>query len=304
MPKFRLGLVGAGRMGKTHLRALAASEIVEVVAITEAAEPVRATLSGFNGRVFSELSGMLAEVDLDGVLVVAPSGSHLDIVTQVASAGLPILCEKPCGLVAADAVAAAQIAEANAVLLQVAYWRRFVPELQRLKARIDSGALGEVYCILCYQWDQDLPMAAFRAKSGGIFVDMGVHEFDQLRWLSGQAVTRLQTTVATAASAPAVPGDVESAAALCTLSGGGTGIISLGRRHAPGDMCRVEVFGTAGVEACAFLSPETGEETFLHALMLQAEGFASWVRGGSAAGATATDAIAALELAAQASLAL
>jgi myo-inositol 2-dehydrogenase / D-chiro-inositol 1-dehydrogenase len=302
MPKFRLGLVGAGRMGRTHLRALAASEIVEITAITESSEPARAALSGFKGRVFAELSGMLTEADLDGVLVVAPSGSHLGIVTEVASAHLPILCEKPCGLVVADAVAAARIAEANAVPLQVAYWRRFVPELQRLKAKIESGALGEVYCILCYQWDQELPMAAFRAKSGGIFIDMGVHEFDQLRWLSGQAVTRLQTAAATIASVPAVPGDVESAAVLCTLSGGGTGIISLGRRHAPGDMCRVEVFGTAGVEVCPFLSPETGEETFLHALMLQAEGFASWVRGGSAAGATATDAIAALELAERASI--
>jgi myo-inositol 2-dehydrogenase / D-chiro-inositol 1-dehydrogenase len=302
MSKFKLGLVGAGRMGKTHLRALAASDMVEVTAITEASSAVRATLSGFNGHVFAELSGMLAEADLDGILVAAPSGSHLDIVTQVASTGLPILCEKPCGLVTADAVVAAQIAKANAVLLQIAYWRRFVPELQRLKARIDSGALGEIYCILCYQWDQDLPMAAFRAKSGGIFVDMGVHEFDQLRWLSGQAVTRLQMTVATAASVPPVPGDAESAAVLCTLSGGGTGVISLGRKHAPGDMCRVEVFGTGGVEACPFLSPETGEETFLHALMRQAEGFASWARGGSAGGASATDAIAALELAERASL--
>ena len=301
MGKFKLGLVGAGRMGKTHLRALARSEIVEIVAITEASEAVRATLAGFGGTVVAELGSMLAQADLEGVLVAAPSDSHLDIVTQVASARLPILCEKPCGLVAADAQAAAQIAESNNVRLQVAYWRRFVPELQRLKARIDQGALGQIYCILCYQWDQELPAAAFRAKSGGIFVDMGVHEFDQLRWLSGQAVTQLQAAVATAAWAPAVLGDAESAAVLCTLSGGGTGVISLGRRHAPGDICRVEVFGTEGVEACTFLDPATSEETFLQALMLQAEGFASWVRGGDAAGATAADAVAALELAETAS---
>ena len=297
MAKFRLGLLGAGRMGKTHLRALAASEVVEIVAITEASEAVRATLTGFDGKVFPELNGMLNEGGLEGVLVAAPSGKHLEIVTQVASADLPILCEKPCGLTVADAVAAADVAARRGVPLQVAYWRRFVPELQHLKAKIDSGALGRIYCVVCYQWDQDLPAAAFRAKSGGIFIDMGVHEFDQLRWLSGQAVTRVQAAAATTAAAPAVPGDAESAAVLCTLSGGGTGIISLGRRHAPGDICRVEVFGTDGVESCSFLSPETGEETFLTALMLQAEGFASWARGASAAGATAADAVAALELA-------
>jgi len=288
-------------MGKTHLRALARSETVEVVAVTETSEAVRTSLSGYSGRVFGELASMLAEAALDGVLVAAPSAIHLDIVTQVASAHLPILCEKPCGLAAADAAAAARIAEASGVRLQVAYWRRFVPELQRLKARIECGALGEIYCILCYQWDEDLPTAAFRAKSGGIFIDMGVHEFDQLRWLSGQEVTRVQATVARVASVPAVPGDAESAAVLCTLSGGGTGIVSLGRKHAPGDICRVEVFGREGAVACPFLGPEGGEETFLHALMLQAEGFASWVQGGSAAGATAADAMAALELAEQAS---
>jgi myo-inositol 2-dehydrogenase/D-chiro-inositol 1-dehydrogenase len=276
------------------------SEIVEIVAITEASAAVRAALTGFDGAVFAELGRMLTEVDLDGVLVAAPSGSHREIVAQVASAHLPILCEKPCGLIAADAVAASRMAERHGVLLQVAYWRRFVPELQRLKAKIDCGGLGQIYCVLCYQWDQDLPAAAFRAGSGGIFVDMGVHEFDQLRWLSGQAVTRLHAVAAAAAAAPPVAGDAESAAVLCALSGGATGMVSLGRRHAPGDICRVEVFGTDGVEVCAFLSPETGEETFLQALMLQAEGFASWVRGGKAAGATATDAIAALELAEQA----
>jgi myo-inositol 2-dehydrogenase/D-chiro-inositol 1-dehydrogenase len=284
-------------MGKTHLRALAQAETVEVVATTEASEAARATLNGLGGTVYSELGRMLAEADLDGVLVAAPSGSHLDIVTLVASARLPILCEKPCGLAAADAAAAARIAEAHDVLLQIAYWRRFVPELQSLKCRIDSGALGQIYCILCYQWDQDVPAAAFRAKSGGIFIDMGVHEFDQLRWLSGQSVTQLKAVVATAASAPAVPGDAESAGVLCTLNGGCTGIISLGRRHPPGDICRVEVFGTEGVEICPFLNPQDGEETFLQALRLQAEGFASWVRGGSAGGATAADAVAALELA-------
>jgi myo-inositol 2-dehydrogenase/D-chiro-inositol 1-dehydrogenase len=301
MRKFRLGLVGAGRMGKTHLRALARSEAVEIVAIAEASEVVRTTVTGFDGAVFAELGRMLAEADLEGVLVAAPSGSHLAIVTEVATAGLPILCEKPCGLVAADAVAAAKIAEAHHVLLQVAYWRRFVPELQRLKARIDRGALGQIYSILCYQWDQDLPAAAFRAKSGGIFIDMGVHEFDQLRWLSGQAVTGLQAAVATTGWAPAVSGDAESAAVLCSLSEGGTGVISLGRRHSAGDICRVEVFGTEGAESCAFLNPDTGEETFFQALMLQAEGFASWVNGGSASGATAADAVAALDLAERAS---
>ena len=88
---------------------------------------------------------------------------------------------------------------------------------------------------------------------------------------------------------------------LCTLSGGSNALVSLGRRFPLGDVCRVEVFGTRDAEDCRFLWPPDGESVFLQALQRQAEGFADWVRGGEATGATAADAVAALEAAEQAS---
>ena len=117
-------------------------------------------------------------------------------------------------------------------------------------------------------------------SSGGIFVDMGVHEFDQIRWLSGQEFSRLDVAVASVTAAP------ESAQVLCTLSGGSTALVSLGRRFALGDVCRVEAFGTHDAEDCRFLWPPDGERVFLDALRRQAEAFAAWVRGGAATGAT------------------
>jgi myo-inositol 2-dehydrogenase/D-chiro-inositol 1-dehydrogenase len=302
MTLFRLGLVGAGRMGRVHLRALSSSDTVRVVAVAEPSETARAGLGDI--AIHADVAAMLRAGGLDGVLIAAPSTLHLGLVAQIAAAGLPILCEKPCGIAADQAREAAALADRHKVKLQIAYWRRFVPALRRLRQRIADGELGAVYFLASYQWDGEPPAARFRANSGGIFVDMGVHEFDQIRWLSGQELVELDAAVASVASDPPVARDAESAQVLCTLSGGSTAFVSLGRRFRLGDVCRVEVFGTRDAEDCRFLWPPDGEQVFLDALQRQAEGFSAWVRGGPAEGATAADAVAALQAAERASVAL
>ena len=177
-------------MGRVHLRALSASDVVRVVAVADPSVAARDMLHDAGVELHADAEAMLRAAGLDGVLVAAPSTLHLSLVAQIAAAGLPILCEKPCGITADQAREAAEIAERHAVKLQVAYWRRFVPALQRLRQRIADGELGALYFLACYQWDGEPPSARFDASSGGIFVDMGVHEFDQIRWLSGQEFSR------------------------------------------------------------------------------------------------------------------
>ena len=133
---------------------------------------------------------------------------------------------------------------------------------------------------------------------------MGVHEFDQVRWLTGQDLGSLSGVAATLADDPGVSGDVDSAEVLVTLSGGTVGLVSLGRHHPAGDMARAEVFGTGGTARCDFLDPADGERAQLSALFAQAEDFAVMARGGPGTGATAADAIAALEAAERASAAI
>ena len=230
--------------------------------------------------------------ELDGVLVAAPSTLHLGLVTRIAAAGLPILCEKPCGVTAQQAREAAAIAAPRRVPAGglLATIRAGV---QRLRQRIMNGELEDLYLLACYQWDGEPPPSRFAAGSGGIVVDMGVHEFDQIRWLSGQEFVRLNSAFASVTAEP------ESAQMLCSLSRGSTALVSLGRRFPLGDVCRIEVFGTRDAEDCRFLWPPDGERVFLEALRCQAEAFAAWVQGGEPAGATAADAVAALAAAEQ-----
>jgi myo-inositol 2-dehydrogenase / D-chiro-inositol 1-dehydrogenase len=295
MPPFRLGLVGAGRMGRTHLRALAGSDRVAVTAIAETSPAARSALGGPGDPPGVTLHASVAEMlatAIDGVLIAAPTDQHGAIIAEVAARGLPILCEKPCGLTAAAARASARMAAAAGVPLQVAYWRRFVPGLRRLHERIAAGEFGTIHLVTCYQWDERPPPAAFRAHSGGIAIDMGVHEFDQLRWLTGQDIGGL--AVVTSGRAPDGIADVDGAQAIATLSGGGCGFVSLGRYYPAGDAVWAEVFGTRGSERCDVIDPAEGERAQLEALRRQAESFAEFAAGAPCAGATADDAVAAL----------
>jgi myo-inositol 2-dehydrogenase/D-chiro-inositol 1-dehydrogenase len=294
MAVFRLGLIGAGRMGRTHLQALSGSDRVRIVAVAEPASLTRDALAASGLTVHAEVDAMLDAEQLDGVLIAAPSDRHVALVRRIADAGLPILCEKPCGTTAAEACEAARIASVAGVPLQVAYWRRFVPALRELRTRIADDVLGGLYLVACYQWDASPPPALFRVHSGGILIDMGVHEFDQLRWLTGQDITGVQVSVPSVSSDPPVAGDSESAQVLCTMSGGSTGLVSLGRRFPRGDVCWTQVFGTKGAEECRFLWPPDADAAFHHALRLQAESFAAGVNGGAIDAAGAEDAVAAL----------
>jgi myo-inositol 2-dehydrogenase / D-chiro-inositol 1-dehydrogenase len=294
----RIALVGAGRMGRVHLRALQLSPSIELVGVVEPVAAAREAVAGEGIRVYETVERLLQDGDAEAVLVAAPSDQHPGLVATFAAAGVPVLCEKPVGVRASDAISAARAADDAGVLLQVGYWRRFVPELRALRERIASGALGEIIQLACMQWDAEPPSEQFRAHSGGIAVDMGVHEFDQTRWLLGQEVGSVAAASAGPSTTdPASPSDPDAAMILAQLSGGAVATISLGRRFPYADSCWVEVWGTAGYERLPFMWDKAGEQIFLDAMVAQAEAYARAVRGRPLEGAGGADAVAALTVA-------
>jgi myo-inositol 2-dehydrogenase/D-chiro-inositol 1-dehydrogenase len=292
--EFRLGLLGAGRMGRTHLDALAESAAVRVTAVADPSADARAALASVGVAAFASLGELLTGAEIDGVLIAAPTDQHVPLVGEALAAGLPVLCEKPCGLTVAQATQCANAAARAGLLLQVAYWRRFVSELVSLRDQIARGDLGKILAVNCYQWDAAPPPAVFRQSSGGIFVDMGVHEFDQVRWLTGQEFGTIRPAAARTSGSP---DDPDCAQLVAELDGGSLAMVSLGRWHPAGDECRVDVYGTAGTVSCPFLRPADADEVFRRALRLQAEDFALAVRAGAGTGAVIADAIAALTVA-------
>jgi len=280
-------------MGQVHLGALQRSETIEVVGVVEPFAPTRDQLEAAGVPVHETVDELLADGPPDGVLIAAPSDQHPALVSTFAAAGIPMLCEKPLGVRLADTVSAAETAEEADVLLQVGYWRRFVPELRELRERILAGELGEINQLSCMQWDADLPSENFRAHSGGITVDMGVHEFDQTRWLLGQEFQWVVATAAGPSSAERAPADPDSATMLAQLSGGSAATISLGRRFPHEDSCWLEVWGTNGYSRLPFMWDAAGDAVFRSSMRRQAEAFAQALRGAPCEGAQAADAVAA-----------
>jgi myo-inositol 2-dehydrogenase/D-chiro-inositol 1-dehydrogenase len=286
-----------------HLRALDGSATVRLADVVEPVAAVRAALRDEGFRVHPSLADLLRDARPDGVLVAAPTDRHDEVVGEAIAAGLAVLCEKPAGLTSAQVQTTGRLAAAAGVPFQVAYWRRFVPEVVRLRARVAAGDLGEVLHVVCTQWDGTPPPPQFRHASGGAFVDMGVHEFDVVRWLTGQDVEVVAAAATPALDAAARP-DVDNAQALLSLSSGATAAVSLGRHHPIGDLVTLEVYGSLGHERVTVLDPGEGDVAMARALALQAESFARFVRGGPREGAGTADAVAALQDAERATIAV
>lgn len=299
-----IALVGAGRMGSVHLGALQDSDAIDLIGVVEPYAPARASLENTGVPVYEDVEELLAAQQPDGVLIAAPSDQHLNVVSRFTQAGVPMLCEKPLGVQLEQAVAAARGAEQAGVLLQIGYWRRFVPELRALRSRIQAGELGDIYALTCLQWDHDLPSEQFRSHSGGITVDMGVHEFDQTRWLLGQELEWVVATAAGPSTQERAAHDPDAATILGRTSAGTAVTISLGRRFPHQDSCWLEVWGTEGYERITFMWDEAGDEVFRASMRRQAEAFARAVHGAECEGARGSDAVAALTLAGMAARSL
>jgi len=294
-----IALVGAGRMGSVHLAALGRAEGVRLAGVVEPAEAARACVAENGVVTYESVEELLAAQAPDGVLIAAPSDQHAELVAQFAAARVPVLCEKPLGVSVEQAREAAAAAAGAGILLQVGYWRRFVPELRALRARIAAGELGEIIQLCCYQWDHELPSEEFRSHSGGIAVDMGVHEFDQARWLLGQEFETMWATAA-GASLEHAGDDPDHATILASMSAGSAAVVSLGRRFPHEDSCWLEVWGTGGHERIEFMWDSAGQRVFEDSMVRQAEAFARAIGGAPQEGAGAEDAVAALTVAGRA----
>ena len=288
---FRLGLVGAGRMGQTHLAALKESATVAVTTIVEPRPDVAAALAADGYAVHATIDDLLCAGGVDGFLVATPSGFHVDVIRQLAPAGLPILSEKPCGLTVDDASAVKEIVERAGVRLQIGYWRRFVPAMIELKNDIESGRFGRLLFVHASQGDYRPPAADFRNSSGGILTDMGVHEIDVIHWLTGESPRAITGTVLMSTTPGVV--DEDSAVFTLTLPSGTLGIATLGRFYPEADFVGIEVMGEEDHVRIEVLAGEAGEATQMAALCAQAEAFAA---GGVPDSATIDDAVTALRV--------
>ena len=247
-----IGLVGAGRMGSVHARLIAQrvprARLAAIADLNVAAARRLAAEVG-DPPVFGSVDEMLESPTIDAVLVATSSSGHVATIRAAAAAGRDILCEKPIALTMADTHAAIDVAAAAGVRLQVGFMRRWDADYRRAHARLASGEIGRPILFKSLQFDPAPPPAAFAdpAVSGGIMVDMGIHEFDLARWLMADEVVEVHAFGSSAAFPDlAIVGDVDSAVVNLRFAGGATGSVEMARTTTYGEDVRTEVLATAG----------------------------------------------------------
>ena len=249
-----LGVVGSGRMGVILARAIAhqvpEARLVGVADVDVVSARRLADELGVDA-VFGSAAELAQRPDVEGVVVAVSSSHHLEVVRQVAAASREIFCEKPLALTIADTEAAIATALAAGVRLQVGLMRRFDPAYRRGRGRLAAGQIGRPILFKSLQFDPGPPPPAVAdpAISGGIFVDMGIHEFDLARWLMNDEVVGIHAWgSALAYPELAAVGDVDSAVVNLRFESGATGSVELARSALSEDV-RTEVVGERGTIA-------------------------------------------------------
>ena len=241
----RIGLLGLGRIGAFHAETLTGLPAVEELVISDPVSALTEEVAGRLGaRVAASPEAVLAS-GVDGIVIAAPTDFHTKLIELCVGAGVPAFCEKPVSRDAGEAARLARRVTEAGVPVQIGYPRRFDPAFAAVRAAVAEGDLGKVRTVRSTTLDPAPPPRAYLAASGGIYRDCAVHDFDAVRWVTGQEVTEVYAagTIRDEEWFGDL-GDVHTASAVLTLDGGALAVVSNTRYNARGHDVRLEVHGT------------------------------------------------------------
>ena len=260
MKKLKLGVIGTGRIGKVHIATLVQSVPQAVVtAVADVNLESARNVAGMFGieSVFSNHMDVINNPDVEAVIICSPTDTHARYIIDAARAGKHIFCEKPVDL-SLEVIKGAldEVARAG-VKLMVGFNRRFDPNFLKIKQLVSEGKIGDPHILKITSRDPAPPPAEYSAVSGGMFMDMTIHDFDMARYIAGSEVTEVFTK-ATVLVDPAIgeAGDVDTAIITLSFANGAIGVIDNSRKAVYGYDQRVEIFGSKGMASADNNYPE------------------------------------------------
>jgi myo-inositol 2-dehydrogenase/D-chiro-inositol 1-dehydrogenase len=241
----RLGILGVGRIGSCHAAVVADHPEVTSLVVADV-DPARArAVADELGIESADSVDEVIRSGVDGVVIATATDSHADLIAAGARAGIPVFCEKPVALdVATTQLVQEQVLEAG-VSVQIGFQRRFDAGYVAARRALQAGELGELRRLHAVTADPAPPHASYIPTSGGIYRDCLIHDFDVIRWVTGQEVLDVVALGANRGEAFfADAGDVDESVALLTLADGTLGTIHGSRYNGGGYDVRLEVAGT------------------------------------------------------------
>jgi myo-inositol 2-dehydrogenase / D-chiro-inositol 1-dehydrogenase len=256
----RVGVIGAGRIGKIHTAnlasridgaAVAAIADTNLPAAQELAERWRVPVAAADHRE------MLQDPTIDAVAICSATDTHARLIEEAAAAGKHIFCEKPIAFDLGQIDRALDEVERAGVKLQIGFNRRFDPNFSKVRSMVAEGKIGEPHILRITSRDPAPPPLEYVRVSGGIFLDMTIHDFDMARYLLGSEIEEVYVAGAVRVD-PAIgaAGDLDTAVITLRFANGALGTIDNSRRAVYGYDQRVEVFGSGGMVTVGNNTPD------------------------------------------------
>jgi len=243
----RFAILGAGRIGQVHARAVTSTPDATLVAIADPVADAAQRVADAYGCDIRSIDEIAASDDVGAVAICTPTNTHADLIEQFAKAGKAVFCEKPIDLSLERVKTCLKTVEAEDATLMVGFNRRFDPDFMALKKSIDDGRIGDVEMITLTSRDPGPPPYEYIKVSGGIFRDMTIHDFDVARWLLGEEVETVQAAASVLTDTKIGElGDFDSINVILTTASGKQCTITNSRRATYGYDQRIEVLGSKG----------------------------------------------------------
>ncbi len=256
----RIGVIGAGRIGKIHSENLATRiPGVEVAAIADvnraAAEETAARLH--IEKACADYQDILGDKSIDAVAICSSTDTHSRLIVETAAAGKHIFCEKPIDHDLARIDKALDSAKKAGVRLQIGFNRRFDPNFRKVRELVMAGKIGKPHLLRITSRDPAPPSPEYARVSGGMFLDMTIHDFDMARYIVGSNVTEIYAAAGVLVD-PRIgeAGDVDTAIITLYFENGAIGTIDNSRQAVYGYDQRVEIFGSGGMVAVSNNTPD------------------------------------------------
>ncbi|GAB77995.1 myo-inositol 2-dehydrogenase / D-chiro-inositol 1-dehydrogenase [Austwickia chelonae] len=243
----RVGLLGIGRIGLGHAAILRDLPRVTELVLADALPGHAAAVATDLGVTHTDINTLFDRERVDCLVIATGTDTHADLLVRAAETQMPVFCEKPVATDITDARRAIDALEAAGTLNHIGFHRRFDPGYLEAKRRLESGELGELRRIHLLSCDMNTPDPAFIPTSGGIFRDCMIHDFDILRWTTGQRVHEVHA-YGTAKGDPVYSAsqDASDAVLLLTLEDGTLGTAHTSRYNGAGHDVRMELAGDKG----------------------------------------------------------
>lgn len=248
--KVKVGIIGMGRIGKIHaeniLKEIPEAEVVSIADI-EVNKAKELASKWDIKKIFADPREIINDPKIDAVVICAPTNTHSDLIIESAKAGKHIFCEKPIDFDLKRIKTALKVVEEAGVKLQIGFNRRFDHNFKKIHQLVESDQLGNVHIINITSRDPDLPSMEYLRSSGGIFMDMTIHDFDMARYLANDEVEEIYAAGSVLID-PKVKeiGDYDTAISILKFKNGATCIIDNSRKAVYGYDQRIEVFGSKG----------------------------------------------------------